>query len=357
MTTTIRISDKLKDELISIGSKEDTYEDIIQRNIQFTKKFSNEKQFAEWFEANFELLGFDKIIEKPVKCPDYIMLKGPIRVKVELETMSSNFILHKHDPKDVDLVICLLKNKDLPVQIIELSAFEYAPPETNKPKISCLIDKDLVDWLDSQIITKRFASRSHGIEYALTVLKTPQIKTKNIHPIIDGSNSEIITESSLSLEAMRQKWWNEKQIGLSILKAGGIGLININNIIQKNPDLFETKDECRVWLHNKFKTEPPLIKIEAPIISNKLRKSKALSTGEEPPKFTPNRHTTKCPGCGEEQLELPGSPIKKCANCGFNFGQDGNTKPNQIAPAQEPPPPPMGATLSKDDPARVEEAP
>jgi Arc/MetJ-type ribon-helix-helix transcriptional regulator len=210
-----------------------------------------------------------------------------------------------------------------------------------KTKQSISIDEELVAWLNTEIETKRFASISHGIEYALTVLKTqPLTKTKNITQITDP---EIITESSLSLESMRQKWWDDKKIGISIIKTGGIRLVNINNIIQKNPDLFETKDECRAWLHNKLKVDPPVIETEPPKPSNKHKpKATALSAGEEPPKFTPNRHTTKCPGCGEEQLEIPGSPIKKCANCGFNFGKEENTKsqPDQIAPAQEPPTPP-----------------
>lgn len=40
-----------------------------------------------------------------------------------------------------------------------------------KPKFSVSIDADLCRWLDSEIRDKRFASRSHGIEYALTKLR------------------------------------------------------------------------------------------------------------------------------------------------------------------------------------------
>jgi len=40
-----------------------------------------------------------------------------------------------------------------------------------KEKMSVSIDENLIKWLDSQIKTKRFASRSHGIEYALTQMK------------------------------------------------------------------------------------------------------------------------------------------------------------------------------------------
>ena len=40
-----------------------------------------------------------------------------------------------------------------------------------KSKFSVSVDDDLCRWLDSEIEDKRFASRSHGIEYALSRLR------------------------------------------------------------------------------------------------------------------------------------------------------------------------------------------
>ncbi|HET6458959.1 MAG TPA: ribbon-helix-helix domain-containing protein [Nitrosopumilaceae archaeon] len=40
-----------------------------------------------------------------------------------------------------------------------------------KTKISITVDEDLIKWLDSQIKKKKFASRSHGFEYAVSELK------------------------------------------------------------------------------------------------------------------------------------------------------------------------------------------
>lgn len=39
-----------------------------------------------------------------------------------------------------------------------------------KIKVSHTIDEELVRWMDSEIAKKRFASRSHAIEYALKQL-------------------------------------------------------------------------------------------------------------------------------------------------------------------------------------------
>lgn len=39
-----------------------------------------------------------------------------------------------------------------------------------KEKFSVSVDEVLLKWLDSEIKNKRFASRSHGIEFALNEL-------------------------------------------------------------------------------------------------------------------------------------------------------------------------------------------
>lgn len=41
---------------------------------------------------------------------------------------------------------------------------------TNKLKLSISIDPDLVAWIDKEVKAKRFATKSHAIEYALTQL-------------------------------------------------------------------------------------------------------------------------------------------------------------------------------------------
>lgn len=40
-----------------------------------------------------------------------------------------------------------------------------------KVKTSIAMDRDLLEWIDAQIKTKRFATRTHAIEYAVQQLK------------------------------------------------------------------------------------------------------------------------------------------------------------------------------------------
>lgn len=48
-----------------------------------------------------------------------------------------------------------------------------------KVKTSVALDEDLLTWIDEMIERKRFASRTHAIEYALQRLKEQQ--TEELH--------------------------------------------------------------------------------------------------------------------------------------------------------------------------------
>jgi hypothetical protein len=124
--TTISVSKQTHDEIQSIGYKGENFDEAINKLITFTKKFGSEQEFSNWFKENYYLFGFDSIIkENPRIFPDFIVKNGDKELRVELETHSSNFIMHKHNPNEVDLVICLVKNKELPVKTIEIKRFEY----------------------------------------------------------------------------------------------------------------------------------------------------------------------------------------------------------------------------------------
>ena len=47
----------------------------------------------------------------------------------------------------------------------------YQKTSTGKGRFSITIDSDLVQWIDENVANNKFASRSHGIEYALNELK------------------------------------------------------------------------------------------------------------------------------------------------------------------------------------------
>ena len=105
------------------------------------KKFiRKEKEFAEWFKKNYKSLGYEKIIRKDIGvCPDFIMLKNDQARRVELETFSSNFLLHEHSYEDVDEIVCLKNDAKLEKKTIVAEKAPAKLPKTTSLKI----DEDL----------------------------------------------------------------------------------------------------------------------------------------------------------------------------------------------------------------------
>jgi len=108
----------------------DTLENTINNNINFQKSFKSEKKFCEWIEENYKLLGFSEICEdNKDSTPDFVFSIGGTKIRTEIETKSSNFILHKHDKNNVDLVLCLRKDKEIgELKVIEIKNFEFIDP-------------------------------------------------------------------------------------------------------------------------------------------------------------------------------------------------------------------------------------
>ena len=101
-----------------------------------------EAEFKKWFVENHTKLGFSKIIRKDIGiCPDFIMLKEGKEVGVELETVSSNFLSHKHSLDDVDEIICIIKDMELGKPVTAVDELEFVG-NSNK-KVTLSIEEDV----------------------------------------------------------------------------------------------------------------------------------------------------------------------------------------------------------------------
>ncbi|MEI6058525.1 MAG: hypothetical protein WCP89_02025 [archaeon] len=82
---------------------------------------NDELDFRQWFKDNHRKLGFSKIVKENFKgFPDFIVLKDGEEKRVELETLASNFIYHKHPVSETDFVVCVKKDVELKVPVIEI---------------------------------------------------------------------------------------------------------------------------------------------------------------------------------------------------------------------------------------------
>lgn len=80
-----------------------------------------EHEVIDWIKDNYKLFGYDNILEENKdKLPDFIMIKNGKKIRVEVEIYSSSFIKHKHDPKNVDEVLCVINDLELPVKTIKI---------------------------------------------------------------------------------------------------------------------------------------------------------------------------------------------------------------------------------------------
>lgn len=124
--TTLSVSKETRKALSSLGFKDEDYDTIINNCMKFKQKFDNEQGFCNWFKENYCLFGFDKIVKENKRSfPDFILMKKGKEIRVEIETLSSNFIRHNHNPVEVDMVICLLNDMELTVPTLEITPFEY----------------------------------------------------------------------------------------------------------------------------------------------------------------------------------------------------------------------------------------
>ncbi len=134
------------------------------------KTIRSESEFSKWFEKNFKKIGYEGIVKiNKRKFPDFIMLRKGKNIRVELETLSSNFILHKHNPKGADEVVCIKENVKLKIPVIEVKELEY---KSRIVRISATIDKETFEIIEYLAKQGKYRNKSHVIEDAIKQLKS-----------------------------------------------------------------------------------------------------------------------------------------------------------------------------------------
>lgn len=83
----------------------------------------NEQGVISLFSEKAGQLGYT-FIEIGTRCPDAILEKDNIRTRVEFEYLASNFKKHKHNPSDVDLIICWENDWDeSPIPVLSMQNY------------------------------------------------------------------------------------------------------------------------------------------------------------------------------------------------------------------------------------------
>ncbi len=133
-----------------------------------TKIVHNEKEFSDWFEKNYKKINYEKILKNNKgKYPDFVMQKKGKKILVELETLSSNFILHKHNPKKVDEVLCIKEDIKLNVKTIIIKDLKY---KSKIVRISATVDESTINIIKDLSKKGKYRNKSHIIEEAIKLL-------------------------------------------------------------------------------------------------------------------------------------------------------------------------------------------
>lgn len=129
------------------------------------KTIKTEKEFSDWFIKNHKNFGYSKIIRKDIGIfPDFIMEKEGREIRVELETLSSNFLMHKHNKDLVDEVLCIFNDADIGVPTTIVGQLKFNP---RLRRISATVEPTTNDILKNALQNGKYRNKSHAIEDAI----------------------------------------------------------------------------------------------------------------------------------------------------------------------------------------------
>lgn len=125
----------------------------------------SELELSQWFIKNYKNLGYKKIVkDNKGRFPDFIMSKNNKNIRVELETLLSNFILHKHDLLNVDEIVCIEDDVKIPKKIIKIKKLKFSP---RLKRLSVTVDPSTILIINKLLENTKYRNRSHLIEIAI----------------------------------------------------------------------------------------------------------------------------------------------------------------------------------------------
>lgn len=133
------------------------------------KNITCEKELSKWFIKNHKSLGYEEIVRNNNgRFPDFTMKKDGKEIGVELETLSSNFILHKHNPKKCDEIVCVRNDKEIGINTIEISELNFTPKIV---RVSATIEEDTHEKLMEIMKRGNYRNMSHAVESIILSFK------------------------------------------------------------------------------------------------------------------------------------------------------------------------------------------
>lgn len=158
---------------------------------------TNEQETVIYFATHAEKYGFT-ILNAQTQFPDALIKKDGKQYRVEFEYLTSNFLLHQHDPMECDLVICWIHDTpDIPLPVIALNQDGWQTME--------IIGKD---WESIAMYWRQRAEASE--ERAKQLYSAKQNAIAERDTLILESQTSATDEKKLNSHAVPKKEWRVK---------------------------------------------------------------------------------------------------------------------------------------------------
>lgn len=127
----------------------------------------NELQTREWFAFHLSEFDYD-IVESQTGFPDLVLSDGTRAIRAEAEYESANFVAHRHDASQCDLVVCWVHNYNLPLPVLELSTRTM-----HVVGMGASVDAEVEAWRSEATGKKKKRERKEQERLARTLEKCP----------------------------------------------------------------------------------------------------------------------------------------------------------------------------------------
>lgn len=194
--TTIQLSTQLRTFLKVYCARNnidyDTLLTSMTNLLNIVVPFETKEELLEWFERNYNQLGFKKIVQKNgARFPNFIMLDNEDNIKrVQLEISLEIFMAHNHNIEEVDNIICVISPID-----------KYQ----GKPVVS-LLDKNMFyekySFTETKNLIKDLCRETDTYEEflkALLILSNAQENKNKIYELID------VAKQNNNIEGLNEK--------------------------------------------------------------------------------------------------------------------------------------------------------
>jgi hypothetical protein len=140
----------------------------------------DEMTTREWLANHLESFDFDIVLSGDTFPDVTIIQPNGARIHAEIEFLASNFIAHKHNPDECELIICWRFDSELPLPAFEMSTGKTFPANASPDK-NCLSFGEYIKIARGKIAEEFFTDWNLSFRDAMDEL-AKRVATEKMNP-------------------------------------------------------------------------------------------------------------------------------------------------------------------------------